>query len=471
MSILLRIQEIQFHIDAELNSVVRGMSDVELSGFARLYEEASNYEDLKLSIFSYFLMFKRNGSTENLEEAIRRAKIWVTNTAADHLSRPQQLRIIVSLLAEITRVRLATNSLHTIDYILARGDSLVDDLNSAIYFARLALRSTPEDHDERVTISNDLGAWLVMRFYSTASLDDLNNAIEVAGAALDGIPHGHPDLAFVSINLGTWLAIRFQQTQSFEDLTRAIETGQRTLDSIPQYDPQRTTLLKSLESWLFQRFNRTGSPDDLDSAIKIGRAMLECVFPDDSDMSTVLVNLGSRLGTRYEQTDSLDDLYQAINFVRLALDLAPENHNARSAALINITLLSDMIALRSESPESKKSLSALAWGAGRRLDFESSPPIEEVHHTIRTASLNLEGIRFEGKCRVYWHLERFCEQQLKQVNDLRKIITIAGTTTFAEANSCEEFVKKTWKSSNLVDFLVAYLQNPAKRGMIPVNSV
>lgn len=92
------------------------------------------------------------------------------------------------------------------------------------------------------------------------------------------------------------------------------------------------------------------------------------------------------------------------------------------------------------------------------LDFELVPTLDSVCRMIKIASSDKSGTMFEGKCNVYWDIMKFYERELDQGARLHNVVTVTGTPTHAEMDSCEKFMKKIWFSSALVDCLDAFMR-------------
>jgi hypothetical protein len=51
------------------------------------------------------------------------------------------------------------------------------------------------------------------------------------------------------------------------------------------------------------------------------------------------------------------------------------------------------------------------------------------------------------RCQVRWEILEFCEKELQGYTDLMPLLTLTGTPTSAQADTCEEYVKETWGSA------------------------
>jgi hypothetical protein len=64
----------------------------------------------------------------------------------------------------------------------------------------------------------------------------------------------------------------------------------------------------------------------------------------------------------------------------------------------------------------------------------------------------------ELNCRISWEISQFCDSELPGVDRLPSVVTLTGTTTQVQADSCEDFVQKIWGTKNLLNWLVKALQ-------------
>ena len=87
----------------------------------------------------------------------------------------------------------------------------IEDLENAIRVARQAVDVTPEDHPDLAAILNSLGVTLGRRYERTGKMEDLEEAIQVARQVVDVTPEDHPDLIGWLNNLGTKLESRYER--------------------------------------------------------------------------------------------------------------------------------------------------------------------------------------------------------------------------------------------------------------------
>jgi len=88
---------------------------------------------------------------------------------------------------------------------------------------------------------------------------------------------------------------------------------------------------------------------------------------------------------------------------------------------------------------------------------EQLPKLESIRQTIQTAQgKNLS--EHELNFRISWEISKFCDSELPGVDRLPSVVTLTGTTTQAQADSCEDFVQKIWGTKDLLDWLVKALQ-------------
>jgi hypothetical protein len=96
------------------------------------------------------------------------------------------------------------------------------------------------------------------------------------------------------------------------------------------------------------------------------------------------------------------------------------------------------------------------------LDFGRCPTPESICHILRSTGTDTSEAKFHGICRVYWDVLKFCELELNPEAQLHNVVTVTGTPTLAEADSCEDFVKKRWQSTDFIDSLVTFMKEPMK---------
>jgi hypothetical protein len=48
------------------------------------------------------------------------------------------------------------------------------------------------------------------------------------------------------------------------------------------------------------------------------------------------------------------------------------------------------------------------------------------------------------RCQARWEILDFCENELHGYTDLMSLLTLTGTPTSAQADSCEDYVRETW---------------------------
>jgi len=85
-----------FRIDSEIITSLYETNDEELHSFVQLQdsqEVSASDEQIELYIYTCFLVFKRMGSTEHLEQAIQRTEGWIAELAADHPDRARRFQI------------------------------------------------------------------------------------------------------------------------------------------------------------------------------------------------------------------------------------------------------------------------------------------------------------------------------------------------------------------------------------------
>jgi hypothetical protein len=91
-----------FHVEPEMGTILRDMSNEDLCSFAGLHEDPVNDTHIELYVFIYFLLFTKTRSTEHLEQAIQRAEGWVAVTGLDHPDRARRFQVLDMMLARMS---------------------------------------------------------------------------------------------------------------------------------------------------------------------------------------------------------------------------------------------------------------------------------------------------------------------------------------------------------------------------------
>jgi tetratricopeptide (TPR) repeat protein len=214
----------------------------------------------------------------------------------------------------------------------------IENLNSAVEFADLAVNITPSNHPDQVSLLGNLGKWLGRRFERAGAIEDINRAIEVTNMAVTITPLGDPYRAAILNNLGSWLGRRFEHTGAMDDLNHAIEVTDMAVAITPDQNSQAGQL-NNLGSWLGNRYERAGAIEDLDRAIEVIDMALTIMTPDYVDRAALLNNLGSWLGRRFERAGAIEDLNRAIEVTDMAVTITSSGHPDRVAQLNNLAAL------------------------------------------------------------------------------------------------------------------------------------
>lgn len=79
----------------------------------------------------------------------------------------------------------------------------MDDLEAAIWRAKVAVSATSEDNSNKALMLNNLATMLSTRYKITGNIDDLEGAISIAKMAVSATSYNDPDKATTLDILGT----------------------------------------------------------------------------------------------------------------------------------------------------------------------------------------------------------------------------------------------------------------------------
>lgn len=185
-----------------------------------------------------------------------------------------------------------------------------------------------------------LGSLLSFRFGEQNQRNDLDEAIFWAKLALDLVPKSNPERPAHLKLLARILSDRFHEDNQKEDLLEAARLMRECLDITPPTHPLRWEYLVELGQILLAQFEQDGNDSDLNEVIRLqGRARK--IMPKDSAGQHILLNtLGIALAKRYEHgAGQQSDLDKATVIIREALNLTPPSHRGRLQSLCNLAIV------------------------------------------------------------------------------------------------------------------------------------
>ncbi|OQV00561.1 CHAT domain-containing protein [Cladophialophora immunda] len=203
-----------------------------------------------------------------------------------------------------------------------------DDLNHAIEFGQLAVRTTPENHVDRAARFSDLGTMFAQRYQQEEQLEDLNQAIGLASDSVSSAPIGYPYLPAFSNNLSGYFGMRYDHTGEVDDLTQAITIAQQAVDSASNDDENLLKYLDSLATNLERRSTlerSESSREDAQRSVELGKLVLQLLPDDDDNLPIYMNNLGNRFQSLYDQENKVEYLDEAIKWARLAIPAIDES--------------------------------------------------------------------------------------------------------------------------------------------------
>lgn len=231
--------------------------------------------------------------------------------------------------------RLNTLANHLRDQFRRNGS--LEHLERAIKALRMGLSAHPRGAD-RSAYLNDLAGALWERYGRSGDLADLNESIQTLEDALTHCPPGHPLRAETLNNLAICLHDRWKEKYSPSDLDQAIETQEAALALRPEGHPDRSSSLNNLALCLRDRFQERGSLDDLEGTVTHSRAALDLRPEGHHLRPSCLSNLAIALQYRYELRSVPEDIQESIQLLRAALAWYPPRHRERPVVQFNLSL-------------------------------------------------------------------------------------------------------------------------------------
>jgi tetratricopeptide (TPR) repeat protein len=323
--------------------------------FQKLSDDEANRRRLCLQYATLvFRRFQQKGQTQDLNEAIAKARLSLQGTTSskeEDAERLNNLRLMLECQYDCTHkledldeaILVARQLLElplegypdlTVSCLNSLGNMLkwrfervgdIEDIEEAIRLAEKVVKIVPEDDPKVAAYLSNLGTKLSSRYQRKGQIKDLENAIQVVGQAVKATPKDHPRLGGYLDNLGIMLSLRYERTGKMEDLDEAIKLGQRAVEaalldrrvSLPRH-------LSNLGSTIELRYAHTGKMEDLEWAIQVGRQAVDASSKDDPNLVAYQNNLETALGRRYESTGKMEDLEEAIQLGWQVVEATPK---------------------------------------------------------------------------------------------------------------------------------------------------
>lgn len=183
--------------------------------------------------------YLNTGSPGDLEEAID--------------AQRQAMALFSVAREESLPLELVCNLASTLYYPYLRF-GLMEDLDEALDYHRVILRSTPQDDPRRSKFLGHLMAGLGQKYERELSVECLDEAILLGREALSICPQGHTDRAAILSNLGTHLESRHGVSGAQSDLQQSIELARESVLAETHDDLERAVSMCSLGHKLSTRY-------------------------------------------------------------------------------------------------------------------------------------------------------------------------------------------------------------------------
>lgn len=188
--------------------------------------------------------YLRIRAQSDIEAAIKHAEAWVAETPVNSDARGERLRNLSYLLS----------------YRYHR--------NPVIECSEEALAKTPLDSWTRPRILTVLANNIRFRYNALGVVEDIEAAVNYARLAHSFIPTDHMDRRPSYCNLGSMLRTKYPSSRRLSDLDEAVDLGQESVAELPRDHFDRHNLLSHVGTSFWERFKATGSEEDRQQSLK-----------------------------------------------------------------------------------------------------------------------------------------------------------------------------------------------------------
>ncbi|KAF8990106.1 CHAT domain-containing protein [Cyathus striatus] len=207
-----------------------------------------------------------------------------------------------------------------------------NDLDEALYFARLAIEITPESSFHYSMFINNLADLHMHMFHLTWNISSMDEALALARKGIEVISSSHPRFPFRMCYLSRLLLTRYEYTGSSEELSEALEVCQKAMSHVSDDHPDYPPILSNLGNILTQRYKRSGNLEDIDNAISYHTKALH-ILPNNA---ASLNNLAIAHQERFKLEGNPDDIEEAITAFERAVELSPDMHSDKGRRLSSL---------------------------------------------------------------------------------------------------------------------------------------
>lgn len=210
------------------------------------------------------------------------------------------------------------------------------DLDESIDIRQIVNALTPEDSSRKPSSLANLAVSIMHRFTLDGDPHDLEEAISLQTQVVNMTPeddeHRHGRMG----NLSMYLHANFERTGDPEYLTKAIALQRQAVDLIPEHHPAKHLWLSNLSTLLVKHFHLEGSIEDLEQAITLQTQAVRLTPDFHPDKPTRIGSLGAKLQERFERLGNMEDLQSAITSYEHALAVTPDGLPDKHALFGNL---------------------------------------------------------------------------------------------------------------------------------------
>ncbi|PPR06929.1 hypothetical protein CVT26_004117 [Gymnopilus dilepis] len=208
------------------------------------------------------------------------------------------------------------------------------DLDDCIRLFHLAISFPSLAQEDTISMFNNYGLTLRLRYKRTRNLDDLDLAAGYLEKALSHMGDLRSRLSALN-NLLLIFQDRHATTGEMEDIRLAIRYGEEALSSADQTENRiKSGILINLANAL----TATGDPSDLDRAVEYARkaVALDTAMQSGHQAPLLRSDASDVLLTRYKAKQQDDDLRSALAFSEEASKLIRQGHSAQGSVLLQL---------------------------------------------------------------------------------------------------------------------------------------
>jgi hypothetical protein len=216
-------------------------------------------------------------------------------------------------------------------------DGRVENLEHAIRLARLAVETMPEDHVHKLFPLNNLTAMLHTLFMRTGDIAVLSEATRACEQIVDATPKDDGMWTGRVSNLSIMYQSQYEATGNTSYLKQSIELMRQVVSIMSDDHWERSGFLSNLANQLILLFKRHGDPVDGDEAIKFAQLAVDSTSLGDPEGPEWLNNLGVILHAYYDRSGEARLLELAVNICRKSVAQTPESHVAMARRLNNLS--------------------------------------------------------------------------------------------------------------------------------------